>query len=103
MVGVGYCGHGIDLEVFVRSDRGNLLDWSPVSERWLGIVEPLVAHLLNKIVINMSHSSSNLSPWDSSTLSQEVAANLLVDGLKIFIVHQIVVDSVSASNALNIV
>ena len=60
MVGIGDSGHGVNFKVFVRSDRGCLLDRSPVRERGLCVVEPLVAELLHVGGIQMGHPLRNL-------------------------------------------
>ena len=44
---VGHRGQSVDLEILVRSEASGVLDWSPVGEGGLGIVEPLVAHVLD--------------------------------------------------------
>ena len=63
MVRVDNSGHGVDLEVLVRSNMRHGFDWTPVGERWLGIIEPLVAKLFDVVVVNMGNSGSDLTSW----------------------------------------
>ena len=100
---VGNGGHGVDLEVFVRSDLRNHFDWSPVSEGWLGIVEPLIAKLLNVVVVNVGNSLGNLASWQSSAELEHVLTNIGVNRLWGLGGQKLVVEMVSASNALNII
>ena len=93
----------VHLEVFVRSDLRHHLDWSPVGERWLSIVEPLVAKLLDMVVIDMSNSLSDLTSWKSSTELEHVCSNFSVDSLWALSGQKLVVEVVSASDALNVV
>lgn len=103
VVSVGNSGHGVDLEVLVGTDHGNCLDWSPVGEGWLGIVEPLVAELFDVVVINAGNSLGNLASWDSSAESEHVLTNFGVDGFWRLGGQELVVEVVSASDDLNIV
>lgn len=100
---VGNSGHGVDLEVLVGTDHGNLLDWSPVSEARLSIVEPLVAELFDVVVINVGNSLGNLASWDSSTEGKHVLTNFLVDGFWRLSGQELVVEVVSASDDLDVV
>ena len=67
VMGVGNGGHGVDLEILVRSNNGHSFDWSPVGEGWLGIVEPLVGDSLQEMVVDVSNSLSNFSSGNSSS------------------------------------
>lgn len=60
MVRVGHCRHRVYLEVLVRADAGCLLDWAPVSEAGLRVVEPLVAQVLHVVRINVADALGNL-------------------------------------------
>ena len=100
---VGNSGHGVDLEVLVGTDHGNLLNWSPVSEGWLSIVEPLVAELFDVVVINGRNSLGNLVSWDSSSEGKHVLTNFLIDGFWRLGGQELVVEIVSTSDNLNIV
>ena len=51
-MGVEDCRHSVDLEVLVGADLEDTLDGSPVGERRLGIVEPIVAEMLNVMVVD---------------------------------------------------
>ena len=68
----------VHLEVLVRSHLRHHLDWSPVGERWLSIVEPLVAELLDVVVVNVSNSLGNLASWESSAQEEHLGANIMV-------------------------
>lgn len=80
-----------------------MLDWSPVSERWLGIIEPLVAKLLNVIVIDVSNSLGNLTSWESSSKVEHVSSDLRVDRGWGLGSEEGVVEEVSASDDLDVV
>jgi len=103
VMSVGNSRHGVDLEVLVGTDHGNLLDWSPVSEGWLSIVEPLVAELFDVVVINAGNSLGDLVSWDSSVEIEHVLTNFLVDGFWRLSGQELVVEIVSASDDLNVV
>jgi len=103
VMGVGNGGHGVDLEILVRSNNGHSFDWSPVSERWLSIVEPLVAHILDVVVVNVGNSLGNLGSWESSAELEHVLTNVSVDGLWGLGGQELVVKVVSTSDDLNVV
>jgi len=100
---VGDGGHGVDLEILVRSDNGNSLNWSPVGEGWLSIVEPLVADVLDVVVINVGNSLGNLRSWESSAELEHVLTNVVVHGLWGLSGKELVVEVVSTSNNLDVV
>lgn len=95
--------HSVDLEVFVRTDRRDGFNRAPVGERRLSIVEPLVADVLDQVVIDIGNSSCDLSARHSPALQKEVLANVLVLLGQSFDVHQVVVDLVTATDAFDIV
>ena len=103
VMGVGNGGHGVDLEILVRSNNGHSFDWSPVSERWLSIVEPLVAHILDVVVVNVGNSLGNLRSWESSAELEHVLTNVVVHGLWGLSGKELVVEVVSTSNNLDVV
>ena len=72
-------GHSVDLEVLVGSNMRHGFDWTPVGERWLSIIEPLVAKLLDMVVVNMSNSGSDLTSWESSAQEEHVLSNISVN------------------------
>ena len=102
-MGVGDSGHRVDFEVLVGAARGHSLNWSPVSEGWLGIVEPLIAQVLHVIVVDVGHSLGDLASGQSATKLQHVLADLGVDGGGRLRVEQCVVEVVSAADHLNVV
>ena len=77
MVQVGHSGHRVDLEVLVGADRGCLLNWAPVGEAWLRIVEPLVAELAHVGGVQVGHTPSNFRARHSSVKIEHLWANLL--------------------------
>lgn len=103
VMGVGHSGHSVDLEILVRSDNGNSLNWSPVGEGWLGIVEPLVADVLDVVVVDVGNSLGNLRSWESSAKLEHVLTNFLVHGLWGFSGKELVVKVVSTSDNLDVV
>ena len=100
---VGDGGHGVDLEILVGSDNGNSLNWSPVGEGWLSIVEPLVADVLDVVVINVGNSLGNLGSWESSAKLEHVLTNVVVHGLWGLGGKELVVEVVSTSDNLDVV
>jgi len=78
-------------------------DWSPVSERWLSIIEPFVAKLLDMVVVDMSNSLGNLTSWESSAELEHVLTDIGVNRLWGLGGQELVVEVVSASDALNII
>ena len=102
-MGVGNGGHGVDLEILVGSDDGNSLDWSPVGERWLSIVEPLVADVLDVVVINVGNSLGDLGSWESSAKLEHVLTDVVVHGLWGLGGKEFVVKVVSTSDNLDVV
>jgi hypothetical protein len=103
MMSIGDSSHGVYLEVLVRTDMGNCFNWTPVSEGWLSIIEPLVTQLLKVISIDMGNSLGNLSSSESSVEKQHVLTDLTVDTSKGLVAHELVVKMVSASVNLDIV
>jgi hypothetical protein len=100
---VGNGGHSIDLEILVWSDLRHGFDWSPVSERWLSIIEPFVAKLLDMVVVDMSNSLGNLTSWESSAELEDVLTDIGINRLWGLGGQELVVEVVSASDALNII
>ena len=100
---IGDSSHRVDLEVLVRSAGGHGFDWSPVRERWLGIVEPLVAQVLHVVVIDVGHSLGDFTARQSSTELEHIGTDLCVNGLRSFGVQQGVVKMISATNDFNVI
>ena len=78
-MGVGDSGHRVDFEVLVGAAGGHGLNWTPVGEGWLGIVEPLVAQVLHVVVVDVSNSLGNLTSWKSATELEHVLSDFSVD------------------------
>lgn len=102
-MGVGDSGHGVYLEVLVGADVGHILDWAPVGEGWLRIVEPLVAQLLDVVVVNVGNSLGNLASWESSAQEEHVFANIIGNCSWRLGIQQLVVEVISSSDDLDIV
>ena len=81
VVSIGDSGQGVDLEVFIWPDLRNLLDGTPVGEGGLGIVEPLVAQLFNMVVIDVGDSLGDFASGQSSSESQDILSDFLVQNL----------------------
>ena len=58
---VGDSGQGVDLEVLVGTNLRDGLDWAPVGEGWLSIIEPLVAQVLDVVVVDRGNSLGDLA------------------------------------------
>jgi len=103
VVSVSDSGHGVNFEVLVRTNLRHLLDGTPVSERRLGIVEPLVAHVFHVIVVHVSNTGSNLTSVNSSVEEQELGTNFLVDFLGGLGKHELVVEGIAATDHFDVV
>jgi len=57
----------VDLEVLVRTNGRGLLNSSPISERWLRVIEPLVGQMFDVISVHMADSLSNLRSSDTAS------------------------------------
>lgn len=96
-------GHGVDLEILVRGDVRNGLDWAPVSEGWLCIVEVLVGNSLQDVAVDVGNSLGDFLSWNSSAYAEDLVTDLLVDSLSGLVAEQLVVKSSSASDDLDVV
>ena len=102
-MGIADRSHGVNFEVLVGTDLRDLLDGTPVGERGLGIVEPLVAHVSHVVVVNVSNTSSDLTSVNSSVEEQELGTNFLVALFGALGKHELVVEGIAATDNLNIV
>jgi len=59
MMGIANCRHCVDLEILVRAEGTSFLDWAPVSEARLSVVEPLIAQLSHVSSVHVRNSLSN--------------------------------------------
>jgi len=100
---IGDSRHGVDLEELVRADGGSSLNWAPVRERWLSIVEPLVAHVLDVVRIDLANARGNLRASQSSAKREHLGADLSIHGVRLLQLQKIVVKSVAATNNLDVV
>ena len=100
---IGDSGHGVQLEVLVGADLGHALDWAPVGEGWLRVVEPVGAQLLDVVVVDMGDSLGDLTSWPSSAQGEHVSADVTVEGCWALGGQELVVEVVSSSDYLNIV
>lgn len=81
----------------------NTLDGSPVSEGRLSIIEPVVAHVSEVVVVEMSNSLCDFTSGKSSAKSENLFSNFLVDVLRGFLSHKVVVEVISSSEYFNII
>jgi len=102
-MGVRDSGHGVNLEVLVRSVNSNSLDGTPVGESGLGIIEPFVSESLHVIGIEVGDSLSNLRSGDSASGLDHLLSDLSVDFVMRLEVHHLVVEVVPAADDLNVV
>lgn len=100
---VGNSGHGVNLEIFVRSVNSNSLDGTPVGESGLTIVEPFVSESLHVVGIEVGNSLGNLRSGDSTSGLDHLLSDLGVDFVMRLEVHHLVVEVVSATDDLNII
>lgn len=99
---VGNCAEGMVLVELVRSSGGNLLDGSPSSDGGLSIIEPLIAKVLHVVSIHMSDSLGNLGSGSSSALEEDLRSDLVHSLEKTVLSHELVVESVSGSEDLDV-
>ena len=102
-MGVGDGGHGVDLEVLVRSDLRHLLDGSPVGEGGLSIVKPLVAQVLHVVVVQVGHSLGYFGTGQSSPELQDLVADFGGDVAGALTGQQTVVQVVAASEDFHVI
>jgi len=102
-MGVSHSGHGVDLEVLVGANGGSLLNRSPVSERGLGIVEPLVAEMLDVVAVDVRDTGGGLGAVDAATEVEHLGADFLVQVGGALELHEVVVEVVATTDNLNIV
>ena len=77
MVSIRHCAHCVDFEVFVAANARSLLDWAPIRETWLRVVEPLITQVLHMVSVNMADSLRDFTPGHVSIQVKELLANLL--------------------------
>jgi hypothetical protein len=58
----------------------NIFDWTPVGERWLGIIEPLVADVFDVVVVDVSYSGGDFVSWESSSKLHHLLTDFSIDG-----------------------
>lgn len=95
--------HSIDFEVFVRSTGGHTLDWTPVSECGLSIVEPLIAEMPHVIIVDVGYSLCYLTSWQSATQLKHVLTNFCINRSWRLRIQKRVVQVVATTNDLNII
>ena len=100
MVHVRDSRHRVDLEVLVGAERRGFLNGSPVRERWLRVVEPLVAEVLHVISIQMAYTLCDLRPWHSAVEIKHLWSNLLHDIRCCLNAHKFVPKDVTSTNNL---
>jgi len=104
MVRVEHSGHGIDFEVLVRTDGCSILDSSPVSEGRLGIIEPLVADVLDMVRVHLGKAGCDFTASNISIKDKHVLSNSFIATLgAVSFCHKFVVDFVTSSDNLDII
>jgi len=104
MVRVEHSGHGIDFEVLVRTNGCGILNSSPVSEGRLGIIEPLVADVLDMVRVHLGKAGCDFTASNISIKDKHVLSNSFVAALSaVCFCHKIVVDCVASSYNLDII
>ena len=58
--------HCVHLEILVGANRRGLLNWSPVCEGRLSIIEPLIAEMSHVVGVNVADSLGDLGSGDSA-------------------------------------
>jgi hypothetical protein len=102
-VSIGNSCHSVDLEVLVRTDVRNTFNRSPVSERGLGIIEPIIAEMFEVMVVKMSNSLCNFTARNSTVKRQDLVSDLLGDFTWCLTCHEFVVEAVTTSENFDII
>ena len=99
---VGDSGHAIQLVVLVRSHGGGVLDGSPVGERRLSIVEPLVGESLDEFGISVANTLCDLRAGDATASLEHLSADLRVHLAVVLLLHEVVPVGVSGADNLDL-
>ena len=99
---VGDSGHGVDLEVLVRTEGRSVLDRAPVGEAGLTIVEPLVGELTNAVGISPGDALGDLRARHTAAGLDHLAADLRVDLSGVLLAHEAVPHGVAATDNLGL-
>jgi hypothetical protein len=96
-------GKGMDLEVFVGTDLWDWLNWAPVSEGRLSIIEIFICYVLKMIVVDVGDTLGNLWAGDTTVQIEHLGSDLLHHISATLYSHQLIVELISSSDNLNII
>lgn len=103
VVSIGNGAHGVHLEVLVTSNLCRLLNRSPVGERGLGIIEPVVAEVLDVVVVEMGNALGDLAAWHSAVELEDLVTDGVGNLAGRLLVQELVVESVTPSEHLHVI
>lgn len=95
--------HRVNLEILIRTDVRNTFNRSPVCERGLSIIEPVIAEVLEMMVVKMGNSLCDFTSRDSTIKRQDLVSNLLSDFTWCLTSHEFVVKAVTTSINFDII
>ena len=93
--------HCVHLEILVGANRRGLLNWSPVCEGRLSIIEPLIAEMFHVIGIDMANSIGYLRSCHSSIEVKHLRSDLLHDIRGRLNRHQLIPEDIPGTNYLD--
>ncbi len=93
----------MDLVIFVRTARRDSFNRSPIGDGRLSVIEPLVAHVFDLVVVKVSYAFGDLAPRDSASSREHLVADLSHDFMSVFLLEKGVVKSVAATENFNII
>lgn len=103
MMSVGDGRHSVYLKVLVGTDGRSALNGSPVGETWLSVVEPLVAKMLNVVVIEVTHTRSDFRTMNTAAQAQELTSNFFVQLCICFLFEEAIPKVIAATNNFYVV
>ncbi len=103
MMSVGDGRHRVYLEVLVGTDGRSALNGSPVGETWLSVVEPLVAKMLNVVVIEVAHTRSDFRTMNAAAKAQKLTSDFLVQLCICFLFEKAIPKVIAATNNFYVV
>ena len=100
---VGDCGHGVDLEVLVRSNLRDSLNGTPVCEGRFSIIEPVIAQVLHVVSVEVGYTLGDLAARNAAAKGKNLVANVVHDFSGCLARHKLVVKAVTSSEHFNVV
>jgi hypothetical protein len=103
MMSVGDGRQSVYFEILVRSNLTDALNGSPIGEWRLSIIEPLIAQILQVIVVKVSHSLGYFTSRNSSSHIHDLFGNCAHDWFRSLLIEESIIKVVSASIYFHII